>query len=174
MGMAVGISLVVLTAGGCSAGSGPATGPDGKENTGATSSALSPSDPVAEVAVDFFTGGDDKRSDSVVTFQLTINGVTNTYQTDGQGTDWGNNTWSGFFYATLPQNTVNGDISNLVVNLAEHDSFIESDDNWNLQEISVWTENPNGSWSNIGTPGGNPLKRFTGSSGQWSWGTWPQ
>lgn len=171
-----GIALVVLTSAGCAvqAGGGPQLGPDGVENTGTAASALSPSDPVAAVAVNFLTGGDDKRSDSVVTFQLTVNGVTSTFQTDGQGVEWANNTWSGYFYATLPANTVNGNISNLKVNLAEHNSFIETDDNWNMQEISIWTELPSGAWSNIANPGGNPLARLTGSSGTWSWGTWPQ
>ncbi len=176
VGVGLGLSLLALAFGGCSSdlGNGPDKTPDGAENLGTTQSALSPSDPVAAVAVAFFTGDDDKRSNSVVTWELTVNGVTSTYQTDGQGNTWNNNTWTGYFYATLPQNTTNGQISNLGVHLSEHDGFIQTDDNWNLNEITVWTENPNGSWSNISNPGGDPLKRFTGSSGQWWWNTWPQ
>jgi hypothetical protein len=167
-------ALLALAATGCSGAPGPSTGPDGKENVGSSAQALSPSDPVAEVAVAFYTGGDDKRGNSVVTWQLTVGGITSTHQTDGSGNDWGNDTWTGFFYANLPQNTTNGQITNLGVNLAEHSSFVQTADNWNCNEISVWTENPNGSWTNIATPGGNPLFRLTGSQGQWWWGTWPQ
>jgi len=172
---AITTTFLALAATGCSAGiGGPSTGPDGKENTGNSEQALSPSDPVAEVALNFFTGGDDKRDNSVVTYQLTIGGITSTYQTDGQGHEWANDTWSGYFYANVPQNTTNGQFSNLGVNLAQHSSFIQTADNWNINEISLWTLNPNGSWTNIANPGGNPLVRLTGSNGQWWWNTWPQ
>jgi hypothetical protein len=173
--LAVGLAFVGLTVAGCAANTGPAgpsTGPDGKENTGESAAALSPNDPVTMVAIAFYTGGDDKRSNSEVTWQLTLRGITSTYQTDGN--TWGNDSWSQYFYARLPAGFRNGDISNLGVHLTEHNGFIQTDDNWNMNQISVWTLSPAGYWSNIANPGGSPLKRFTGSDGQWWWNTWPQ
>ncbi len=161
--LAAGMSFLAVTVAGCAVGAGangPATGPDGKENVGQSAAALSPSDPVTMVAVSFYTGGDDKRGGTEVDWELTIRGINSTYQTDSS--DWGNYTWTPYYYARVPQGITNGDISNLGVNLVEHDGFIQMPDNWNMNEISVWTPNPNGSWNNIANPGGNPLKRFYG------------
>jgi hypothetical protein len=56
--------------------------------------------------------------------------------------------------------------------MAEHDSFIGTGEN--MQEISISTRMPSGSWRNVANPGESLLQRFTGSSGDWPWGTWPQ
>lgn len=169
-------SFVTLAAvvGGCSGEMGAPTppGPDQaeQEKTATTSSALSGGDQVTTVAVWFQTGGDDKRSDSEVTFRLNINGQVSQYTTDGQSTQWANNSWHGPFYAQLPANTLFGAIRDIGVELWEHDGFIETDDNWNLQELWIDAEQPNGSWTFIASPGGNPLVRLTGSQGTWHWG----
>ena len=165
------VSGICAIAAGCSAGAGP-DGPGGpsEENTGTVKNELSAGDQVTLVAVNMLTGGDDKRSDSEVTFRLNINGQVSQYTTDGQGVEWNNNTWSGWFYARLPVNTNFGAIRDIGVELWEHDGFIQTDDNWNLNELDIWAQQPNGAWTFVASPGGNPLVRLTGSQGTWHWG----
>jgi len=144
----------------------------------AKSELLSADTPVHMIAVQFYTGGDDKRSDSDVTMKFNIDNHWNGADTNSSGSEWNNNTWSPFTYYQTPSGIRVKDLSNFCVDLIEHDSFIETDDNWNINQINIWELIPNGSggsaWTLAATPSGNPLVRLTGSKGEWCMGYWPQ
>jgi hypothetical protein len=124
------------------------------------------------VAIRFRTGGDDKRGGTEVNFQLRMkNGTTNTYPTDNNAT-WPNNSQTGWYYAQVPVDTRYQDVSRLGVQMFSHNGFIQTNENWNMDGFEVYVGLPNGSWSFAASPGGSPLKRFTGDSTQF-WFTWP-
>jgi hypothetical protein len=188
-GLLVGSSVLMLATQGCSGTVGTRTGPDGKtEATGKTSSALAGSDALSQIAVQFETGGDDKRSDSQVWFHVTVNGFDQQCTTDGTGNTWQNWTWTQWFFCNLPAGTHNQDISNFWVSWAQGGGgFIQTGDNWNMESVNIWAWDDNsctatdgngnctqfGAWQFKGQPGGNPLQRFKGDVTTWSWGGWP-
>jgi len=150
--------------------------PDGKEvDIGEVSSALSPNDNLTQIAVEFETGGDDKRSDSQVFFNAVVNGFTSSWSAGGLGTTWPNWSWTGWFFGNLPAGTLNSQISNFTVTWTPGGGgFIQTGDNWNMEAIDVWVwDQTLGGWQFKGQPGGDPLQRFTGNTRSWSWGGWP-
>jgi hypothetical protein len=169
IGVVAGIVIASVSAPGCAI-----SPPDTEDpNLDEASSALSGTDQLTQVRVRFETGGDDKRSDSHVWFHVTVNGFDNQFDAGGTGATWPNWTWTDYFYGNLPGGTHNSDISNFSVTWAQGGGGFNGD-NWNMEavEISVWDATL-GSWQPKGTPGADPLRRFTGSAKSWAWGGWP-
>jgi hypothetical protein len=158
------LACLSLSAVGCSADIGD-------EDVAQVSDEISKNQIVTGVVVRFRTGGDDKRSGSQVDYQLKIKDTVHTFETNRDG--WPNDSWSTTFFGDLPVNTKYSDIKDFGVKLISHNGFIQTNDNWNLDIVQIQVVLPNGSLSKVGSPGGNPLKRFTGSSPQWWWGRWP-
>jgi len=157
------------------AGCGVSTTDADEPELGEASDGLAGTDRLDMIAVRFHTGGDDKRSDSQVFFNVFINGFVNQFSAGGTGATWPNWTWTDYFFGRLPAGTRNMDIGNFWVTWsAGSGSFIQTGDNWNMEhvEIWVWDSTLNG-WQFKGQPGGDPLQRFTGSTTLWSWGGWP-
>jgi hypothetical protein len=153
------------------------TTPDGTEvELGEARDELALTDQLTQVAVRFQTGGDDKRTDSQVFFQVAVNGVWSLYSAGGTGTTWSNGTWTGFFYGNLPAGTRNQDITNFRVSWQQGiGGFIQSGDNWNMEAVDIWVFDATfGAWVQKGTPIADPLQRFTGSTTSWLWPVgWP-
>ena len=174
--MMCGLATSMTGAAGCVSDPGAAL--DGSDvDVGETISALAGTDPLSQVAVRFTTGSDDKRSDSQVFYHVTINGFDHLFSAGGTGATWSNSIPPGWFITSLPPGTRNQDISNFFVTWQQgKGGFIQTGDNWNLQqvEIQVFDTNPAvNTWVVKGSPSGNPLQRFTGSVTSWSWGGWP-
>lgn len=165
----LGLIMLVFGVAGCAMESG-ADLPGGVINS--KEQAISESQPITHVAIRFHTGGDDKRAGSEVNFQLKMNsGSVNSYDTD-DAAQWPNNSSTGYFYGQVPVNTVYGDIDQLGVQMFSHNGFVQTDDNWNMDGFDLWVGLPDGSWSFVSSPSGNPLKRFTGQDQQF-WSSWP-
>ena len=150
--------------------------PDGTEVVGEASAALALTDQLTQVAVRFQTGGDDKRSDSQVFFQLAVNGVWAQYSAGGTGATWSNGSWTGFFYGNLPAGTRNQDISNVRVSWQQGlGGFLQTGDNWNMEAVDIWVFDATlGTWVQKGTPIADPLQRFSGVTTSWLWPAgWP-
>jgi len=118
------------------------------------------------------TGGDDLRGDSSAAAALQGPGggsfETVTLKAQNQSS-WGNNTGnivvSGFNQAS---STALGQVA---VTLTSHNSFPETDDNWNIQNFTVKILNPSGGVLCQQSLNGNPLARLTGSAGTATFGT---
>jgi hypothetical protein len=163
----LGLGLAALSAAGCAADASGDLAP--AEHTETTSAKLSATAPVSFVAVNLFTGGDDKRGDSRVWITINLTNGNSVTQETHDGYTWGNWTWSGFEYINLPSGTRNQDIANVVVSWA-HGGNGWNGDNWNLQQLNIYAlDASNNSWSYQGGPAGNPLLRFRGDDGSYVW-----
>jgi hypothetical protein len=110
------------------------------------------------------TGGDDLRGDSSATAELfSVNGQalqTVTLKTQKAG-GWSNNS-THTVAAKLTQSLSADEIGRIAVTLTSHNGFLETDDNWNINEITIQLYN--GSATNqLADVKGNPYVRLTGS-----------
>ena len=140
--------------------------PDGVEvnqaGAGAVEKALPGDTPITQVAVALSTGGDDKRGDSRVWITVRLwNGATFTKEAfpNQRFLDW---TVTDYVYVPLPTNTRNWDVRDVVVSWRQGGGGFNGD-NWNMQQVFIWSQLATGSWNNHDSPWGNPLRRFTGS-----------
>ena len=112
------------------------------------------------------TGNDDLRGDSSATAALQApNGGTLqviTLKSQNQP-GWENNS-THTVTAGLSQPQATSAIGHIVITLTSHNSFGESDDNWNIQTVAVTLLNNGASPLQIVNSPGNPLARLTGSS----------
>ncbi|MGA8222941.1 MAG: PQQ-binding-like beta-propeller repeat protein, partial [Candidatus Acidiferrales bacterium] len=111
------------------------------------------------------TGGDDLRGDSSATATLLApNGSTPqviTLKSQSQS-GWGNNSTHTVTHS-LKSPLALFAISDIVITLTSHNGLLETDDNWNVQDVVVNLSN-NGSGSNrILHAFGDPIARLTGS-----------
>lgn len=111
------------------------------------------------------TGGDDLRGDSSATATLQApNGATLqviTLKAQNQS-GWSNNS-SHAVTAGLSRPQSVSSIGHIVITLTSHNSFGESDDNWNIQSVTVTLLNNGASPTQLVNSSGNPLARLTGS-----------
>jgi len=131
------------------------------EEFGTIRQSLSPDEPINMVAVAFRTGSDDKRGDSRVWLTVRLhNGYENTVEVfrSQRLPDW---TYSDYIYLRLPSGTKNGDVKEVHVSWKQGGGGFNGD-NWNLQQLIIWSQLSNGTWNNNNNPWGNPLRRFTG------------
>jgi hypothetical protein len=172
VGMMMAVVVGSVAGAGCGLSSTTSATDGAEVDLSETRSELAGTDRLSQIAVWFETGGDDKRSDSQVFFNVTINGFSNQYSAGGVGPTWGNNTTTGWFFGNLPTDTRNQDISDFFVTWAQgRGGFIQTGDNWNMQSVTIWVfDTTLNSWQFKGQPGGNPLQRFTGNVTSWSWG----
>ena len=109
------------------------------------------------------TGGDDLRGDSSATATLeSPNGNTmQVFTLKGQNqSGWNNNSTH---TVTLPLNPplLACTVRHIKITLTSHNGFGETNDNWNLQNITVVLSNGGGGVA-IATGAGNPFARLTG------------
>ena len=155
-----------LSAVGCVAGSdGALEGDDldpAMEPLGTATSALASTDIVTALDFVIGTGGDDLRSDSVLTAIVFYkNGATSSKNlNDGNG--WGNSTTH---QVTMPllSNVHYSDIIGVKLVFDQGGGGINGD-NWNMQSLEIFAEDStNGESFRAFSQVGNPLRRFTGS-----------
>ncbi len=110
------------------------------------------------------TGGDDLRSDSeaqaTIVYQGTVAPQTVELKPSNAGA-FNDNT------ALIEQFSLSSTapIAQIVVTLIEHDGFIETDDNWNINGMNIVTFNPSDPETCLIDLNGDPLVRLTGSAG---------
>jgi hypothetical protein len=116
-----------------------------------------------QITFNIGTGGDDLRGDSSAVANVVVNGQTQTFtlkaQSDG---GWGNNSdhVKTFNISGPPQpRSAFGPIK---IILTSHNSFFETDDNWNIQSVNISLNGSSGSACLL-KQSGNPLARLTGS-----------
>jgi microsomal dipeptidase-like Zn-dependent dipeptidase len=110
------------------------------------------------------TGSDDLRGDSSATATLqSPNGSpvqTLTLKAHNQA-GWGNNTTHTVSLALKPPRAACA-IGHIVITLASHNSFGETNDNWNVQSVAVTLSNNGAGQTSLLNGSGNPLARLTG------------
>jgi hypothetical protein len=111
------------------------------------------------------TGGDDLRGDSSATADLySVNGQhlqTVTLKAQKAG-GWGNNS-SHTAQAKLQQKLSENQIGRVAITLTSHNGFLETDDNWNINQVAVMLVEGNNTLPLV-TVKGNPYVRLTGSA----------
>ena len=131
-------------------------------------------DQLTEMQFQFYTGGDDKRSDSRVWVVVNLaRGGAVVREAVGDDDGWGSDTWSEITTIALPAGTTFGDVLSVEI-LWKQGGGGWNGDNWNLNELNVWMfDQTRGQWG-FNALEGNPLKRFTGSATSFSWPwLWP-
>ncbi|MFE4372442.1 hypothetical protein ACFRMN_30250 [Streptomyces sp. NPDC056835] len=116
----------------------------------------------------FRTGGDDLRGNSEVMPYLTTRfGDVELGHFNG---GFGNNSTSTKVVGLANLNwTVNScDVTGLKLRMVSHNGAFQTDDNWNMDAVTMYGYGNNGAYSYYFNASGAPLKRFTGSSQWWS------
>jgi hypothetical protein len=128
-----------------------------------TSSCLPP--PVLafnQVTYTIVTGGDDLRGDSSATTNLGVAGKSLPFTLKAQSDPgWGENSTHTKAFAVSPAQPLTA-FSNLSVTLTSHDSWTETQDNWNIESINVKLTGPGGQACLVNLSG-DPFARLTGS-----------
>ena len=110
------------------------------------------------------TGSDDLRGDSSATASVVLPNGSQTFTLKAQSDPgWGNgsNNARTFPIAGPPQ--VLPSFGAITITLTSHNSFGETDDNWNIQYLQVTVDGPSGN-NLLCNQSGNPLARLTGSA----------
>jgi hypothetical protein len=129
---------------------------------------LSGTAPVSWVGVDFHTGGDDKRNDSRVWIRVSLSNANDVVREVLPGITWPDWTSTGVQLIQLPIGTKNQDIQSVSIEWQQGGGGFNGD-NWNLQSLAIYAWDPSYGYNLRGAPGGNPLRRFTGSITQYVW-----
>jgi hypothetical protein len=130
---------------------------------GGPTEAPKPAETFNQVTFNIVTGGDDLRGDSSATATVALPGGAQTFTLKAQNdSGWGNNSdhVKSFNLPTAQPLSAFGDID---IRLTSHNGFLETDDNWNIQAVTVTLNSPQGSTTLL-AKSGNPLARLTGSS----------
>jgi hypothetical protein len=127
--------------------------------------AVPPGTPPSTIEFMVSTGGDDLRSDSEAKALLFAPGQSSAFQTielkaQDAGSFGGATTQDLQFALTSSQ-----PIDHIVIQLVEHDSFPEGDDNWNIEGLEVRTWTPGNPENCLIEFSGDPGVRLTGSAG---------
>jgi hypothetical protein len=114
------------------------------------------------------TGGDNLRGDSEAQADLFAPGASSPFQTvelkPNNGVSWDNGSVHDVVVPlSAPQPTVQ--LGKVVVRLIEHDAFIETDDNWNIEALDVRFSNSKSPELCVVDLAGDPVVRLTGSAG---------
>lgn len=131
---------------------------------GTLASVVPPPQTFNSLTFNITTGSDDLRGDSSATASVMINGANQTFTLKKQ-TDpgWGNNS------DNVRTFTINGPaqpataFGPISITLTSHDGTFETNDNWNIQAVTVTATGPNNASTLLRTDSGNPFKRLTGS-----------
>jgi hypothetical protein len=141
-----------------------------KQWSNASSSCVSSFGPSIQLSIG--TGGDDLRGDSSATASLERPGgasfETVTLKTQNQSS-WGNN--SGHIVVGAFNQASQTALGQVAITLTSHDSFPETQDNWNIQNLTAKVLSPTGAVLCQQSLSGNPLARLTGSAGTGVFGT---
>jgi hypothetical protein len=117
-----------------------------------------------QVSFDIVTGGDDLRGDSSATATICFPGGSQTFtlksQSDG---GWDNNSDHVKTFSITGPALPLSFFGSITITLTSHNSWPETDDNWDIQSVRVTVTGPDGSGSALDQKG-NPLSRLTGSS----------
>ncbi len=112
------------------------------------------------------TGSDDLRGDSSATATIKApNGSVLqviTLKAQNQA-GWNNNSTHDLIFALSPPQPLS-QLQNILITLTSHDSFGETDDNWNIQSVNITASNPPGPAQCLINSGGNPLARLTNNA----------
>jgi len=117
-----------------------------------------------QITFNIGTGGDDLRGDSSATASIVLPGGTQTFtlkaQSDGE---WANNSDHVKTFAIAGAAQPLSAFGPITFTLTSHNSFTETDDNWNIQNVDITVSGSSGS-AVVLNRGGNPLARLTGSN----------
>jgi hypothetical protein len=111
------------------------------------------------------TGSDDLRGDSSATATIKApNGsVLQVITLKAQNqSGWNNNSTHDLIFALNPPQPLS-QLQNILITLTSHDSFGETDDNWNIQSVNITAFDPQPAQCLINS-GGNPLARLTNNA----------
>jgi hypothetical protein len=112
------------------------------------------------------TGSDDLRGDSSANAVIQApNGSTIqviTLKAQNQS-GWNNNSTHDLVFALNPPQPIS-QLQNILITLTSHDSFGESDDNWNVQSVNITVFNPGQPAQCLINSGGDPLARLTNNA----------
>ncbi|MGH9404463.1 MAG: neprosin family prolyl endopeptidase [Terriglobia bacterium] len=123
-----------------------------------------PSSLFNQIAFNISTGGDDLRGDSSATASIALPGGTQTFTLKAQSDPgWGNNSdHVKVFNISGPAQPLSA-FGPITITLRSHNSFLETDDNWNIQTVGITANGSSGSACLL-NQSGNPLARLTGSA----------
>jgi len=117
-----------------------------------------------QVTFNIETGGDDLRGDSSATASIVLPGGKQTFTLKAQSDPgWGNNSNHSKTFTIAGAAQPLSAFGDITITLTSHNSFLETDDNWNIQNVSITVNGPSGS-ACLYNHGGNPLARLTGSA----------
>jgi hypothetical protein len=117
-----------------------------------------------QISFKIVTGGDDLRGDSSATASICFPGGAETFALKSQSDKgWAENSDNvKTFSITGPARPLSF-FDSTTITLTSHNSFPETDDNWNIQSVGVTVKGSDGSKCVLDQKG-TPLKRLTGSS----------
>jgi hypothetical protein len=122
-----------------------------------------PSATFNQITFNIETGGDDLRGDSSATAAVFLPTGTQTFTLKAQhDPGWGNNSSHSKSFTIAGPAQPRSAFGAITFALTSHNSLFESDDNWNIQSVSIILSGPGGSACLL-NQGGNPLARLTGS-----------
>lgn len=111
------------------------------------------------------TGSDDLRGDSSATATVMINGSPQTFTLKRQSDPgWGNNSNNVRTFAINGPAQPAAAFGPISITLTSHDSWTESPDNWNIQDVTITATGPNNASTLLKNDSGNPFRRLTNSA----------
>jgi hypothetical protein len=117
-----------------------------------------------QISFNIATGGDDLRGDSSATASICFPGGTRTFTLKSQSdAGWANNSDHVKTFAVSGPDLPLSFFGSITITLTSHNSFPETDDNWDIQSVGVTVKGSGGS-SCVLDQKGTPLSRLTGSS----------
>ncbi|MGO8816916.1 MAG: neprosin family prolyl endopeptidase [Terriglobia bacterium] len=110
------------------------------------------------------TGGDDLRGDSSATASVVLPGGNQTFTLKAQSDPgWPNNSDHVKTFTIAGAARPLSDFGDITITLTSHNSWTETDDNWNIQNVSITLTGSSGS-ACLYNHGSDPLARLTGSA----------
>jgi hypothetical protein len=116
-----------------------------------------------QITFNIGTGDDDLRGDSSATASIVFPSGTQTFILKAQSDPgWANNSETVKTFTIAGQAQPLSAFGAITITLTSHNSFGETDDNWNIQSINIIVNGSSGSQS-LFNKTGNPLSRLTGN-----------
>ncbi|OJF12104.1 hypothetical protein [Couchioplanes caeruleus] len=115
------------------------------------------------------SGGDDLRHNSEVVVWLTgtPGGDTELQHVWGGIPNWSNRTYS-ISYQNTNWHVNSCSVTGIRVRMISHNGTFETNDNWNMQSITLHGFSDGGAPAYAISANGDPVKRFTGSAPEWT------